>query len=171
MMGQSVLSLSQEGHGREPFGTQPLTLERLVGWFTTIFPVALVCGESDLRAQITVTQAMLQAVPNKGLGYSVLTCLAGKKNLACEPLMTFNYLGSFDETATDSIFSIDHTLPQGSSVNKANKADTPMSINCAVADGILAGALSYDTSILDSFKAEALCNEFTSQLKRINEQE
>lgn len=169
VMGQSVLSLSQEGHGREQFGTQPLALERLVGWFTTIFPVALVCEESDLRAQITATQTMLRAIPNKGFGYGVLTCIAGKKNLACEPLMTFNYLGSFDESTTDSIFSLDNTLPQGSSVSMENKADTAMSINCAVVDSMLSGGLSYDTGILDSCKAEALCNEFISQLKVINE--
>lgn len=169
VLGLNVLSLSQEGHGREQFGAQPLALERLVGWFTTIFPVALVCEEADIRSQIAATQAMLRAIPNKGLGYSLLTRLAGKKNLACEPLMTFNYLGSFDEASTDSIFSLDNTLPQGSSVSMENKAETAMSINCAVVDGMLSGGLSYDTGILDSCKAEALCNEFTSQLKVINE--
>lgn len=171
VMGLNVLSLSQEGHGREQFGSQPLALERLVGWFTTIFPVALVCEESDLRTQIAATQAMLRSIPNKGFGYGVLTCLAGKKNLVCDPLMTFNYLGSFDETSSDSIFTLEHTLPQGNSSHVTNKADTALSINCAVADGTLSGDLSYDTGILDSFKAETLCTVFVSQLKKINEQE
>lgn len=171
IIGQTILSLSQEGHGREPFGSQPLPLERLVGWFTTIFPVALEYQETDLKSHVAATQAMLQAIPNKGLGYGVLTHLAQKENLACTPLMTFNYLGSFDEGSSDSKLTLDHTLPQGSSVSSLNKTDTPFSINCAVADGLLSGALSYDTGLLDSTTAENLCTVFTSQLKKLNEQE
>lgn len=169
--GQPFLSVALEGHGREQFGQQPLALERLVGWFTSIYPIALTYEESDIRTHVASTQAMLQAIPNKGFGYGVLANVTLKENLECEPLMTFNYLGSFEESGSGGIFTFDNTLPQGSSVSSENRSDTPLSINCAMADGKLSGALSYDKAMLSDSQADKLCEAFVSQIKSLNEQE
>ncbi len=169
--GQAFLSVALEGHGREPFGQQPLSLERLVGWFTSIYPIALIYEESGIREHVASTQAMLQAIPNKGFGYGVLVRITPEESLECEPLMTFNYLGSFEESGPEGIFTFDNTLPQGSSVSSENRPDTPLSINCAMADGKLSGALSYDNGVLDDSQAKKICESFVLQLKSLNEQE
>ena len=167
--GQTFLSVVLEGHGREQFGQQPLALERLVGWFTSIYPVALAYEDSDIRTHVASTQAMLQAIPNKGFGYGVLANVTLKENLECEPLMTFNYLGSFEESGSDGIFTFDNTLPQGSSVSSENRSDTPLSINCAMVDGKLSGTLSYNKDVLDEDLACKLCEAYITQLKLLNE--
>ncbi|MCQ2116763.1 MAG: condensation domain-containing protein [Bacteroidales bacterium] len=169
--GQAFLSVALEGHGREPFGQQPLSLERLVGWFTSVYPVALTYEDGDIRTHVTSIQTMLQAIPNKGFGYGVLARISPGESLECEPLMTFNYLGSFEESGSDGIFTFDNTLPQGSSVSSENRFDTPLSINCAMADGKLSGALSYDKAVLSDSQAQELCKAFAAQLKSLNEQE
>lgn len=170
VMGQDTLSIALEGHGREQFGQQPLSLERLVGWFTTIYPVALIYEDEDPGKHVAAVQDMLRAIPNKGFGYGVLTRIAQIENLETSPLMTFNYLGSFEEGgSSDSILTIDNSLPQGSSVSPDNSPDTPLAINCAMADGTLTGALTYDKSVLDDTHAQKLCEAFISQLKSINE--
>ena len=168
--GQAFLSVVLEGHGREPFGHQPLSLERLVGWFTSIYPIALTYEESDIRTHVASTQTMLQSIPNKGFGYGVLAHITPVESLECEPMMTFNYLGSFDESGSDGIFTFDSTLPQGSSVSSENRSDTSLSINCAMADGRLSGALSYDKGVLDDSQAKSLCEAYIKQLQTLNEQ-
>ncbi len=170
VMGQDTLSIALEGHGREQFGQHQLALERLVGWFTSIYPVALRYKDEDPGKHVAAVQSMLRAIPNKGFGYGVLTRIAHKENLDCSLLMTFNYLGSFEEGGTsDSILTIDGSLPQGSSVSTGNKPDTPLAINCAMADGSLTGALTYDKGVLDDTQAQKLCDAFVSQLKSVNE--
>ena len=170
VMGQDTLSIALEGHGREQFGQQPLSLERLVGWFTTIYPVALIYEDEDPGKHVAAVQDMLRAIPNKGFGYGVLTRIAQIENLETSPLMTFNYLGSFEEGgSSDSILTIDNSHPQGSSVSSENKSGSPLAINCAMADGTLAGTLTYDKGVLDDTLAQKLCEAFISQLKSINE--
>lgn len=169
--GMSFLSIALEGHGREPFGQHPLSLERLVGWFTTIYPIALTYEESDIRTHVAATQTMLQAIPNKGFGYGVLANITPSASLDCKPMMTFNYLGSFDESPSEGIFSFDNTLPQGSSVSSRNKPDTPLSINCAISRGSLSGALSYDKAVLGDSQAKSLCEAYIEQLQTLNGQE
>lgn len=167
VMGQNTLSIALEGHGREPFGQHPLSLERLVGWFTSIYPVAL-CYDDDPRKHVAAVQDMLRAIPNKGLGYGVLTRIAHKENLESSPLMTFNYLGSFEEGGiSDSILTIDNTLPQGNSVSLDNKPDTPLAINCTMAYGTLTGALTYGKDVLDDTQAQKLCDAFVTGLRYI----
>ncbi len=92
-----------------------------------------------------------------------------EENLECEPLMTFNYLGSFEESGSDGIFTFDNTLPQGSSVSSENRSDTPLSINCAMVDGKLSGTLSYNKGVLDEDLACKLCEAYITQLKLLNE--
>jgi len=165
--GQDKISLLLEGHGREPFGEHPLELERIVGWFTTMFPVLLDNLDCGIADQVEKSAATLHAIPNKGFGYGTLLHIAHKDELQCNPQMTFNYLGSFEEGSGDSqLFSIDNLLPKGYDVSPLNiGGGTPMSINCLVADGCLVGSLCYDKGVLSKDKAETLVKDFASQLK------
>jgi amino acid adenylation domain-containing protein/FkbM family methyltransferase/non-ribosomal peptide synthase protein (TIGR01720 family) len=77
------LLVEVEGHGREPLD-HDVDLSGTVGWFTTLFPVALAgTALPDIKEQ-------LRAVPGHGLGYGLL-----RDRLASHaaPQVGFNYFG------------------------------------------------------------------------------
>jgi len=155
-----------EGHGREPFGENPPELERIVGWFTIIYP-ALVDGSiEDIAEHVKQTSATMHAIPNKGFGYGTLCHITGKEELDCNPLMTFNYLGSFEEGGSSGqMFAIDNELPKGCDVSPSNfVGNVPLSINCLSVKGSLVGSLEYDKGVLNDENAQALMKEFSAQL-------
>ncbi|HZM75259.1 MAG TPA: amino acid adenylation domain-containing protein [Candidatus Limnocylindrales bacterium] len=96
--GRDRVLLDLEGHGREDlFGE--VDLSRTVGWFTTIFPVALrIPTESDWGRVLLAVKEQLRGIPGRGLGYGALRYLAAAPELAHAPTpaVSFNYLGRLD---------------------------------------------------------------------------
>ncbi|WP_116201694.1 non-ribosomal peptide synthetase [Amycolatopsis circi] len=82
-----------EGHGREEL-FDGVDLSRTVGWFTSIFPVALDVPDG-WGAALKAVKEQLRAVPRRGIGYGALRYLAGSAPVI-EPQVSFNYLGQFD---------------------------------------------------------------------------
>nr|WP_260697089.1 non-ribosomal peptide synthetase [Streptomyces sp. 130] len=73
-------------------------LSRTVGWFTSVYPVALDAGEGDAATSVRRVKEQLRRVPDKGLGYGLLRYLNQETapDLAGpEPQIGFNYLGRF----------------------------------------------------------------------------
>ncbi len=100
--GRDRVVLDLEGHGREEL-FDGVDVSRTVGWFTTIFPVALqLGGEPDWGATLKSVKEQLRAVPRRGLGYGALRHLTGATGLGEQvaPLVSVNYLGQFDWSAT-----------------------------------------------------------------------
>jgi non-ribosomal peptide synthase protein (TIGR01720 family) len=103
--GSRSLRLWLEGHGREALGQQ-LDPARLVGWLTSIFPLALTLpAADDSAAVLRAVKEQLRAVPRRGIGYGVLRHagdeLARPELLAPdEPALVFNYLGDVDRLLT-----------------------------------------------------------------------
>ncbi|SEP81454.1 non-ribosomal peptide synthase domain TIGR01720/amino acid adenylation domain-containing protein [Pseudomonas sp. NFACC02] len=100
--------ISLEGHGRED-ASGALDLSRSVGWFTSLYPLALEAGD-DAIATLKAVKEAVRAVPEKGLGYGMLKHLAGAElpELVGQGL-TFNYLGRFDDRfdeSGDALFSL-----------------------------------------------------------------
>jgi len=98
--GAPRLVLELEGHGREEIGRE-IDLSRTVGWFTTVFPVALdLAGTRGPGQAIKAVKEQLRAVPSKGLSYGLLRYFGGDQRLAArpEPQVGFNYLGQLDST-------------------------------------------------------------------------
>jgi amino acid adenylation domain-containing protein/non-ribosomal peptide synthase protein (TIGR01720 family) len=95
--GSDRVAVDLEGHGREDV-LDGVDLSRTVGWFTTVFPVALDIPAGDWGAVLTSVKEQLRAVPGRGLGYGVLRHLAGADRLAAAPApeVSLNYLGQFD---------------------------------------------------------------------------
>jgi amino acid adenylation domain-containing protein/non-ribosomal peptide synthase protein (TIGR01720 family) len=94
VFGMDRVLIGMEGHGREDIGAD-VDVSRTVGWFTTIYPVALdMSHKADIIRQLTEVKETLHRVPNKGIGYGVLRYLA-KKDYRLEPQISFNYLGDF----------------------------------------------------------------------------
>src|SRR6185295_2433414 len=99
--GEGTLLVDLEGHGREEI-FPGVDLSRTVGWFTTLFPVALELPPgAGPREAIQAVKEGLRAVPRRGLGYGLLRYLGGDETaerLAAlpAPQVSFNYLGRFD---------------------------------------------------------------------------
>ncbi|MBB5928532.1 non-ribosomal peptide synthase/polyketide synthase [Streptomyces echinatus] len=99
--GRDTVAVGLEGHGREDQLFDDVDLSRTVGWFTSLFPVALSVPRGDWGTALKSVKEQLRAVPDRGLGYGVLRHLAREERLtgAPEPGISFNYLGRFDWTA------------------------------------------------------------------------
>uniref|UniRef100_UPI000DDA7C18 non-ribosomal peptide synthase/polyketide synthase n=1 Tax=Streptomyces triticisoli TaxID=2182797 RepID=UPI000DDA7C18 len=99
--GRTTVAVGLEGHGREDRLFDDLDLSRTVGWFTSLFPVALELPEGDWGAALKSVKEQLRAVPDRGVGHGALRHLAGDERLAAAPLpgISFNYLGRFDWSA------------------------------------------------------------------------
>ncbi|MER6397891.1 non-ribosomal peptide synthase/polyketide synthase [Kitasatospora sp. NPDC001603] len=96
--GRDTVAVGLEGHGREDQFFEDIDLSRTVGWFTTLFPVALRVPEGDWGTALKSVKEQLRAVPDRGLGYGALRHLAQDAQLvgAATPGISFNYLGRFD---------------------------------------------------------------------------
>ncbi|MFF7635007.1 non-ribosomal peptide synthase/polyketide synthase [Kitasatospora sp. NPDC008050] len=100
--GQERVAVALEGHGREEL-FEDVDLARTVGWFTTMYPVALdVPRRADLGSALKTVKENLRAVPRGGLGYGALRHLhpAPSPRLPGLPQVGFNYLGRQDWSAT-----------------------------------------------------------------------
>jgi amino acid adenylation domain-containing protein/non-ribosomal peptide synthase protein (TIGR01720 family) len=104
--GRRTVAVGLEGHGREDQLFEDVDLSRTVGWFTTLFPVALAVPEGDWGTALKSVKEQLRAVPGRGLGYGALRHLAGGEPRAgrladsAAPGVSFNYLGRFDWSAS-----------------------------------------------------------------------
>ncbi|MFJ4323024.1 non-ribosomal peptide synthase/polyketide synthase [Streptomyces tricolor] len=96
--GRDTVAVGLEGHGREDQLFEDVDLSRTVGWFTSLFPVALTVPAGDWGTALKSVKEQLRAVPDRGLGYGVLRHLARHTTLtgAPAPGISFNYLGRFD---------------------------------------------------------------------------
>ncbi|GAA1691497.1 hypothetical protein GCM10009745_41050 [Kribbella yunnanensis] len=73
--GRGSVLIDLEGHGRACTGIDA-DLSRTVGWFTALYPFAIPAGgDAGGEEIVTAVQAELDAVPNRGLDYGVLTYL------------------------------------------------------------------------------------------------
>ena len=97
-----------EGHGREEI-VDVIDLSRTVGWFTTIYPMALkLSPDDDPRTAIASARGQIAAVPNRGIGYGILRYLDPEQTrtgmLAEGPPadILFKYLGRWDQTLKGS---------------------------------------------------------------------
>ncbi|MEU3571408.1 amino acid adenylation domain-containing protein, partial [Kitasatospora sp. NPDC036755] len=100
--GHGTVAVGLEGHGREDGLFDGVDLSRTVGWFTSLFPVALdVPAAGDWGTALKAVKEQLRAVPDRGLGYGALRHLARDGALASAPApgISFNYLGRFDWSA------------------------------------------------------------------------
>ncbi|MEV5427836.1 non-ribosomal peptide synthase/polyketide synthase [Streptomyces sp. NPDC052701] len=138
--GRNTVAVGLEGHGREDHLFDDVDLSRTVGWFTSLFPVALDVPHGDWGAALKSVKEQLRAVPGRGLGYGALRYLAGDEELAAAPApgISFNYLGRFDWSADDTAALV-RSVPGGLGGADAPESERPhlLDVVARVHDGEL----------------------------------
>jgi len=170
--GQRQVLVQLEGHGREAL-FEDIDLTRTVGWFTSMYPVAL-RPETEPGACIAAVKEQLRAVPARGLGYGVLRYLgpaAVREQLARlpQPRVTFNYLGQFDsQFDAGALWQPD---PQGAGQGQDDDAPLAnwLSVEGQVYQGELGISFGFSQAMYDTPTIEALAAHFAHQLRTLVE--
>ncbi|MEU2000866.1 amino acid adenylation domain-containing protein [Rhodococcus sp. NPDC019627] len=171
--------LDLEGHGREEDlvrapGGPAVDLSRTVGWFTTVYPVAIDAGVADsdevLASALKAVKEQLRSIPGAGFGYGVLRYLGDsvpELEHAPTPQVLFNYLGRVAAGG-----DVDW-LPQA-----MGGADDPrmplghvLTLNVIAEDGgdgpVLSTSFTWAPGILGRDDVEALAEEWTTALSAV----
>ncbi|MGW4061459.1 non-ribosomal peptide synthase/polyketide synthase [Amycolatopsis sp. NPDC004747] len=174
--GRPDVSIALEGHGREDI-LDGVDLTRTVGWFTTLYPVALSADggdDPDWRTLVKSVRKQLRAVPGNGFGHGALRHLGDpdvRERLAGtgpQPQITFNYLGQWDGTAkaAEGLY----TAVRGSlglDHDPAEHRPHLLDLVGAVEDGELVFSLIYQPGRHDRRTVEAVAGDFAGALRRI----
>ncbi|RZT39144.1 non-ribosomal peptide synthetase [Cupriavidus agavae] len=138
--------IALESHGRAAGVDDGIDLSRTVGWFTTLFPVALdasgVVGDA-----IRAVKEQLRAVPGEGIGFGLLRRFgtpAQQQALAAlpRPEIVFNYLGQVDGTLAEGPWQRSPAAT-GANQDAATPLSHPLSVSGQVQDGQLRLSLAY----------------------------
>jgi non-ribosomal peptide synthase protein (TIGR01720 family) len=162
-----------EGHGREEL-FDGVDINRTLGWFTTVYPVSLdICSKEEVGSLIADTKDMLRAIPEKGIGYSVLRYLGTEEQQ--ETLsknyqeIIFNYLGSFDNSVSkkeDSLVGF-ASESAGEAISQNNKNPHRIAINSMVVNNTLQLDWSYDSKRYHKETIEKIADNYIAALQHI----
>jgi amino acid adenylation domain-containing protein/non-ribosomal peptide synthase protein (TIGR01720 family) len=164
LSGQPELLVDLEGHGRAAL-FDDLDLSRTVGWFTTVYPVALrlprAPGDAaEPGAAIKAVKEQLRAVPNDGVGFGV-TREAGE-SLAPAAVL-FNYLGQLDQGVGAGLM----TFAPEAATAAPGPMDHRIEINGMVSGGCLRLAWSYDAGRVAAGKLADWAERFAARLEAL----
>ncbi|TWP53632.1 amino acid adenylation domain-containing protein [Lentzea tibetensis] len=172
-----VVSIDLEGHGREDV-LDAVDLTRTVGWFTTIFPIALTVPDEDeprWRELIKSVRRQLRAVPGNGFGYSALRHLGSpeaRERLSTDgqgPQIAFNYLGQWDSTArgTDGGLYVASHSSLGQDHDLAESSSHVLEVVGAVQGGELVFSWFYQPDLHDLSTVQSVAGDFAVALRSI----
>ena len=183
--GMDNLRVDMEGHGREElFST--LDISETVGWFTSHYPLVLGANsdsnsnvnkeagkEADLESLIKSVKEQHRAIPERGVGYSILKWLANDTELKeaehshQHQGLIFNYLGQFDASVNqDSAFTAANEFG-GSTIAKENQKPGLISLNGMVRDGKLGFSLMCAPERFENQQAKEFAQHIESALKEV----
>ncbi|HEX8592566.1 MAG TPA: non-ribosomal peptide synthetase [Pseudomonas sp.] len=171
--GESAALIQLEGHGRETL-FDDLDLTRSVGWFTSAYPLRLVPQDVNSCAgfapSIKAIKEQLRSVPHKGLGYGVLRYLADdacRQAMAALPqaLMTFNYLGQFDQSFTDEALFKPLDADVGPTHDENAPLPNALSIDGQVYGGELVLRWTFSCERFNLATIEALASDYLAELQ------
>ncbi len=173
--GADSLLVKLEGHGREDL-FDDVDLTRTVGWFTSMYPLALTPAVS-LADSIKGIKEQLRAVPDKGIGFGALRYLGDEHaqqvlgGLA-QPRITFNYLGQFDGTFEEDAAAAFFT-PTGEEAGPEQSAQALLGnwleINGQVFGGELTLSWSFSREMFSEATVQRLADAYAQELKQLIE--
>ncbi|HEU5469563.1 MAG TPA: condensation domain-containing protein, partial [Actinophytocola sp.] len=169
--GGSRIVLDLEGHGREDVfdGEEAVDLSRTVGWFTTLYPIALDVPDGDWRTLVKSVRRQLRAVPGNGFGYGALRYLGGLTPSGPDPQVAFNYLGQFDTRAQDEGQTLYHAVHTsvGQDHDPADRPDHLIDVVGETGDGRMAFTWYYQADLLPAAQVEQAAADFAAALRGI----
>ncbi|MFE1593320.1 amino acid adenylation domain-containing protein [Nocardia sp. NPDC058705] len=185
-----VTRIRMEGHGREESVVPGVDLTRTVGWFTSVYPIALDLSEIDTAAALdggAETAATLRsikeqllAVPDRGVGFGLLRHL----NPATAGGLTgpiaqigFNYLGRVGNDSAAAEFAGAGFLPTDALGEISAEQDPTMpagmvvDINAIVTDGEAGPRMSvsfqYAAGVVDESDVRELAQGWVAALTAV----
>ncbi|MER7991211.1 amino acid adenylation domain-containing protein [Streptomyces noursei] len=160
--GRDRVVVDLEGHGREE-AVVGAEVSRTVGWFTSIYPVAL-GASGDWGEQIRTTKEMLRAVPDRGIGFGALRYLQGAE-LVDPAQVSFNYLGRFDAGAHPDVFA--GLLPADDDRSPREERPHALDVVSRVVEGELEIMLQYSTALHTAEAMTALVARYRDALREV----
>ena len=140
-----------ESHGRASL-FDDIDLSRTVGWFTSLYSVALVLpgdvagAGADLGSCLKGVKEQLRSVPHDGIGYGILKYLSGEGLPGGDIL--FNYLGQFDASLREGgLFGV--ASGKGGETSGDQVEDHLLDIGGMVVEGCLRLSIRYDAGQFD----------------------
>lgn len=173
--GGNTMLVDLEGHGREEI-LADLDVSRTVGWFTTIYPVALhlTAGEiSDPGVALRTVKEQLRKVPNRGCEYGVLRYLSNddttRQYLQHMPQaeISFNYLGQFDQTLERSDVFAFAPEDSGQARGPENRRQYLLDLNLMVIRGKLQANWSYSEEVHSRETMDKIARRYMECLREL----
>ncbi len=168
--GGGAVLVELEGHGREDL-LAGMELSRTVGWFTTTCPVALPC-EADAQQTLIAVKERLRSVPARGLRWGLLEQLGDPATRAAiaalpRPLVSFNYLGQFDQSlAAEGRFGF-AAEDAGASMDPSSLLEHALELNGLVSGGELSLSWRYVPGELSEATVAGLAARFGAELEAL----
>ena len=172
--GRDSVLVALEGHGREEI-LDRVELSRTVGWFTTMFPVALEApGTSGWAEIIKSIKETLRAVPRRGLSYGALRYLSAPDSPAAvlhgdpAPQISFNYHGQWD-VATGGSQGFYRAQHDDIGQNFAPESTRPYLLDVigVVADGQLQLSWIYSSEVHEETTVHRVAHDVLTALQEI----
>jgi len=169
--GEASLLIDLEGHGREEL-FEDVDISRTVGWFTSVFPVQLhTRNVADSVETLKTIKEQLRSIPNHGIGYGLLRNLNRKTSPQLAPLpqaeISFNYLGQFDQTFTESALFALAKESAGTSQSPRGHRTYLLEINSLVTGGKIQFDWTYSEAVHHFSTIESLAQTFIEALKSL----
>lgn len=153
-----------EGHGREEIG-KALAIDRTVGWFTSLYPLELICECSRLSDHVKSIKEQIRSVPNKGFDYGIIQYLGNADRIISTDYIRFNFLGEADNTI-GSYFEWAHE-DAGPDTCESNPMTCLLAIDAMIVRGQLRVAYTFDPQVCDPDATKQVIASFLKELKEI----
>jgi non-ribosomal peptide synthase protein (TIGR01720 family) len=114
---------------------------------------------------------MLRRIPNKGMGYGILKYITPeefKRDIRFEskPLVSFNYLGRFDEDLKKGLFRIAEE-PMGTPISSEVETTSEIDINGMVSGRQLRMTIYYNQKLFEEKTIEKIAFAFEKELNEV----
>ncbi|WP_440115897.1 amino acid adenylation domain-containing protein [Paenibacillus sp. QZ-Y1] len=164
--GAEHVLVNLERHGREDI-LDGLDVTRTVGWFNAHSPFAIPVANADWQQTLQRVKKDIAAVPNKGIGHSILKYLTSpelKRGLIHQqPEISFNYHGKVNEGVKEGIIQCVETI--GNSFNSQFSVPFSLYVNIIVLQGRLHIRFGYNQNLFHRETIEQLVTKYSQILE------
>ncbi|MFJ2709241.1 condensation domain-containing protein, partial [Streptomyces sp. NPDC087428] len=168
--GDDETLIGLEGHGREDLFPD-VDLSRTVGWFTSVFPVALrLAPGSEPLDSLDSVKEQLGRIPNNGVGYGALRYLGAPEVTSAlgrqpVPEVNFNYLGQFSRDLPGIGRYAAANEPKGHSISPDGMRWNVLDVTAAVEGDTFGVYINYSAALHDQHTVERLADGMINHLR------